>query len=58
MTKPGSIARGLALQTEPQGASRGWPSEGQHHAQRDYQEELRLLCKRHGIEIDERYVWD
>ncbi len=29
-----------------------------HHAKRSYQDEFRLLCKKHGIEIDERYVWD
>jgi REP element-mobilizing transposase RayT len=30
----------------------------QHHAERSYQDEFRLLCVKHGIEIDERYVWD
>jgi putative transposase len=29
-----------------------------HHHRMSYQEEYRLLCQRHGIEIDERYVWD
>ena len=29
-----------------------------HHATRSYQDEFRLLCEQHGIEIDERYVWD
>jgi REP element-mobilizing transposase RayT len=29
-----------------------------HHARRDYQEEFRLLCTKHGIEINEQYVWD
>ena len=29
-----------------------------HHAKRSYQDEFRLLCEKHGIEIDERYVWD
>jgi REP element-mobilizing transposase RayT len=29
-----------------------------HHAKRSYQDEFRILCKKHGIEIDERYVWD
>jgi len=29
-----------------------------HHARRTYQDEFRLLCKKHGIEIAERYVWD
>jgi putative transposase len=30
----------------------------EHHKTRTFQEEFRLLCERHGIEIDERYVWD
>ena len=29
-----------------------------HHQKMTYQEEFRKLCERHGIEIDERYVWD
>lgn len=29
-----------------------------HHQRISYQDEFRELCKRHGIEIDERYVWD
>lgn len=29
-----------------------------HHLKMSFQDEFRLLCKRHGIEIDERYVWD
>jgi len=29
-----------------------------HHSTRSYQEEFRVLCKKHGIEIDERYVRD
>jgi putative transposase len=29
-----------------------------HHARGTYQAEFRMLCRRHGIEIDERYVWD
>ncbi len=30
----------------------------EHHRKRTYQEELRLMLERHGIEYDERYVWD
>ncbi|WP_148075400.1 transposase [Bythopirellula goksoeyrii] len=33
-------------------------SQEQHHSQMSFQAEFRLLCKRHGIEIDECYVWD
>ena len=29
-----------------------------HHQTMSYQDEFRWLCKKHGIEIDERYVWD
>jgi REP element-mobilizing transposase RayT len=29
-----------------------------HHAQLSFQDEYRIICQKHGIEIDERYVWD
>ncbi len=29
-----------------------------HHRRMTYQDEFRGLCRRHGIELDERYVWD
>lgn len=30
----------------------------EHHQRVSFQEEFRQLCLRHGIAIDERYVWD
>ena len=33
-------------------------NQQEHHKKRTFQDEFRELCKRHGIEIDERYVWD
>jgi REP element-mobilizing transposase RayT len=33
-------------------------NQDEHHRKRTFQEELRLLLDRHGIEYDERYVWD
>jgi REP element-mobilizing transposase RayT len=30
----------------------------EHHRQRSFQDELRELLRRHGVEFDERYVWD
>jgi len=33
-------------------------NQEEHHAKMSFQDEFRLLCQRHGIEIDERYVWD
>ena len=30
----------------------------EHHKQESFQDEFRRLCKKYGIEIDERYVWD
>ncbi|HQU45839.1 MAG TPA: IS200/IS605 family transposase [Pirellulales bacterium] len=33
-------------------------NQEEHHRTRTFQEEFRLLLKRHGIEYDERYVWD
>lgn len=29
-----------------------------HHKSRSYQNEFRELCEKHGVEYDERYVWD
>jgi REP element-mobilizing transposase RayT len=29
-----------------------------HHRQESFQDEFRRLCKKYGIEVDERYVWD
>jgi REP element-mobilizing transposase RayT len=33
-------------------------NQEQHHRQQSYQDEFRELCRRHGLAIDERYVWD
>ena len=33
-------------------------NQAEHHKQKSFQDEYRELCERHGIEIDERYVWD
>jgi REP element-mobilizing transposase RayT len=33
-------------------------SQEEHHRTMSFQDEFRLLCAKHGIEIDERYVWD
>jgi REP element-mobilizing transposase RayT len=33
-------------------------AQEEHHRRMSFQEEFRALCERHGIEIDERYVWD
>jgi REP element-mobilizing transposase RayT len=30
----------------------------EHHRKLTFQDELRALLRRHGIEFDERYVWD
>ena len=30
----------------------------EHHQRLTFQEEFRQLCAKHGLEIDERYVWD
>ncbi len=30
----------------------------EHHHQVTFQEEFRALCRKHGMEINERYVWD
>jgi REP element-mobilizing transposase RayT len=30
----------------------------EHHRHVSFQEEFREMCRKHGIEIDERYAWD
>ena len=32
--------------------------QAEHHRQQSFQDELRALLKRHGIEFDEQYLWD
>ncbi|QDT01600.1 Transposase IS200 like protein [Adhaeretor mobilis] len=32
--------------------------QAKHHETLSFQDEYRRLCEKHGIEIDERYVWD
>jgi len=29
-----------------------------HHRKMSFQDELRLICQRHGVAMDERYAWD
>lgn len=33
-------------------------NQKQHHRKMTFQDELRALFRRHGVEFDERYVWD
>lgn len=33
-------------------------AQEEHHRTVSFQDEFRALCEKHGIEIDERYVWD
>lgn len=33
-------------------------NQSEHHRKMTFQEEYRIICARHGLEIDERYVWD
>ena len=33
-------------------------SQEMHHRKMTFQDEFRLLCERHRVAIDERYVWD
>jgi putative transposase len=30
----------------------------EHHRKESFQDEFRALCRKHGVAIDERYVWD
>ncbi len=33
-------------------------NQEEHHRKVTFQDEFRALCRKHGVEIDERYVWD
>jgi REP element-mobilizing transposase RayT len=33
-------------------------TQEEHHRTMSFQDEFRRLCHKHGVEIDERYVWD
>ena len=33
-------------------------SQEEHHHRTTFQDEFRRLCKKYGVTIDERYVWD
>jgi putative transposase len=33
-------------------------SQREHHRKRTFQDELRALLEKHGVDYDERYVWD
>ena len=33
-------------------------NQAEHHRRVSFQDEFRALCRKHGIEIDEHYVWD
>lgn len=33
-------------------------NQAEHHRQETFQDEFRRLCKKYGIEIDERYAWE
>ncbi len=32
-------------------------NQEEHHKRLTFEEELRLICQKHGIMIDERHVW-
>jgi REP element-mobilizing transposase RayT len=33
-------------------------NQEEHHRRETFQDEFRRLCKKYGVDIDERYVWD
>ena len=33
-------------------------NQERHHKRESFQDEFRRLCRKYGVEIDERYVWD
>ena len=45
-------------QSNVEGVRKYIENQEEHHLKLTFQDELRLLFKRHGIDFDERYVWD
>lgn len=45
-------------QSQVADVSRYIRNQKEHHKKRDYREEFRSLCRKYGVEIDERFVWD
>ncbi len=33
-------------------------SQKEHHGQESYQDEVRRLCVKYGVQLEERYAWD
>ena len=33
-------------------------NQEEHHRRESFQDEFRRICRKYGVEIDERYVWD
>ena len=33
-------------------------NQAEHHQAEAFQDEFRRLCRKYGLDIDERYVWD
>ena len=33
-------------------------NQEEHHRRLTFQDEFRALCRRHGVEFDEQYIWD
>ena len=33
-------------------------NQEEHHKKMTFQDEYRILCQKHGVKIDERYVWE
>jgi REP element-mobilizing transposase RayT len=33
-------------------------NQEEHHRRESFQDEFRRLCKKYGVDIDERYIWD
>lgn len=45
-------------QSNVEGVRRYIQNQAEHHRRMTFQDELRALFKRHGLEYNERYVWD
>jgi putative transposase len=54
----GGYATFSVSQSNVEAVKRYIEKQEQHHHKMTFQDELRELLQRHGVEFDERYVWD
>ena len=54
----GGYADFSVSQSKLEGVEKYIASQEEHHRKMSFQDEMRTLFRKHGVEYDERYVWD